>query len=534
MKRILCAGLLLIAALTICTSFTGCGVSDLNDIDVFSTYVSSEPSNLDPARGVDVNEGVIQSRIFDGLVRYNEKMELVPDLAESWTISEDGCEYIFNLRKDVTFHNGQRFTSADVVFTFDRILNPKTSSPRTWVVEKILGAEDRMNGKTEYTAGLNAIDPYTVSIRLTEPFAPFMSLLTMPACYILPSESKENFGNPGFFDKPVGTGPFYVADRVRDSYILLKANENYFLGKPKVGNLLVRIITENLKAELEFESNSLDMVQLYSSNYDRFKEKPEYCDKITDIPAMNVHYIGFNNQAAPFNNPKLRKALNLLVDREKIIKAIFSGRAVPAKGSIPPGISGYTDGDTGIGFNPEEGMKMLAELGYSKSNPLEFDLYQKAQQSAFEITRFFQGEMKKYGITVNIKPMEWSALKDAINKGEAPAFYMNWYGDYPDGENFLNPLFHSKNWGSGGNRARFKSDEIDALLDEAVKITDEKLRAEAYDKINRKVVDQAPWIYLWHCSETYLTGPRVEHIDLYPMFLNDRGLNISLRLNQKN
>lgn len=534
MKQILCIGLLLMASLMMCTSFTGCCNSDINNIDVYTTYVSSEPSNLDPARGVDVNEGVIQARIFDGLVRYNEKMELVPDLAESWTVSEDGCEYIFNLRENVFFHDGQRFTSADVVFTFDRVLNPKTSSPRTWVLERILGAEDRMNGKSDFTAGLKAIDEHTVSIKLTEPFAPFMSLLTMPACYILPSESKDKFSDPSFFEKPVGTGPFYVVDRVRDSYIYLKANKNYFLGKPKVENFLVRIITENLKAELEFECGSIDMVQLYASNYDRFKAMPEYKDKIADIPAMNVHYIGFNNQAAPFDNPKLRKALNLLVDREKIIKAIFSGRAAPAKGSIPPGISGYTEGDTGICFNPEEGMKMLEELGYNKSNPLSFDLYQKSQQSAFEVTRFFQGEMKKYGINVTIKPMEWSALKDAINKGEAPAFYMNWYGDYPDGENFLNPLFHSKNWGSGGNRARFKNDEVDAMIEEAVKITDEKLRAEAYDKINRKVADLAPWIYLWHSSESYLAGPRVEHIDFYPMFLNDRGMNITLKLNQQN
>lgn len=534
MKRILLVCLPLMTAFISCFSLTGCCNYDSASLDVYTTYVSSEPSNLDPARGVDVNEGVVQSRIFDGLVRYNEKMELVPDLAESWTISEDGCQYTFKLRKNVTFHNGQKFTSADVAFSFDRILDPKTSSPRTWVLERIKGASDRMNGKSGFTEGIKVIDDYTICLTLSEPFAPFMSLLAMPACYILPSGLKDIEDKIAFFDSPSGTGPFYITERVRDSYIHMKANQSYFLGKPKVGNLLVRIITENLKAELEFESGSIDVVQLYPSNYNRFKENPEFSDKIADIPAMNVHYIGFNNQTAPFNNPKLRKALNYFIDREKIIKAIYSGRAVPAKGSIPPGISGYTSKDTGICFNPEKGLKMLAELGYNKSNPLKFDLYQKAQQSTFEVTRFIQGDMKKYGIEINIKPMEWSALKDAINKGEAPAFYMNWYGDYPDGENFLNPLFHSKNWGSGGNRAHFKDEEIDRLLEEAVKITDEKLRAEAYDRINRKVIDQAPWIYLWHCSESYLAGPRVEHIDFYPLFLNDNGMNISIKTNQKN
>ncbi len=530
-----------IVVLNLCITFafisiymcTGCCSNSLGNIDVFSSYISSEPSNLDPARGVDVNEALIQSRIFDGLVRYNEKMELVPDLAESWEISKDGCEYVFNLRKNVTFHNGQKFTSADVVFSLDRILDPKTASPRTWVLEKIDGAAERMKGETEKTSGINALDDYRVSIKLKEPFAPFMSLLTTPACYIVPSESKELFKNSDFFEKPAGTGPFYVKDRVRDSYIHLAANDKYFLGKPNVGNIFVRIITENLKAELEFESDSIDLLQLYPSNYKRFKEMPKYANRIVDVPALNTWYIGFNNQAAPFNDVRVRKALNLLVDREKIIKAIYSGRAVPAIGSIPPGISGYNSKDTGIGFNPEEGKKLLALAGYNESNPLKIELYQKAQQSAFEITRFLQGEFKKYGVIVEIKPMEWSALKDAINKGEAKAFFMNWFGDYPDGENFLYPLFHSKNWGSGGNRARFKNDEIDSLLEEAVKITDEQLRSEAYDKINRKIVEQAPWIYLWHCSESYVTGPRVKNIDFYPMFFCDKGLTISLNISEE-
>lgn len=533
MKQILCVSLLLTTALVVCSLMTGCCSSGLGNLDVFSTYISSEPSNLDPARGVDVNEAVIQSRIFDGLVRYNEKMELVPDLAESWEISDDGKEYIFNLRKNVKFHNGQQFTSSDVVFSLDRILDPKVASPRTWVLEKILGAEDRMNGNSQHTEGIVALDEYKVSIKLSEAFAPFLCLLTTPACYILPCKSKDEFVNGDFFDKPVGTGPFYVLDRVRDSYIHLAANDNYFLGKPKVGNLFVRIITENLKAELEFESDSIDVVQLYPSNYERFKAMPKYSSRITDIPALNTWYIGFNNQAQPFDNVKLRKALNLLVDREKIIKAIYSGRAVPAIGSIPPGISGYNKKDTGIGFKPNEAIQLLNELGYNEKHPLEFEAFIKSQQSTFEIARFIQGEFKKYGVNMTLKPMEWSALKDAINKGEAKVFFMNWYGDYPDGENFLTPLFHSKNWGAGGNRAHFKDEEIDRLLENAVKITDEKARSEAYDLINRKIVDQAPWIYLWHCSESYVSGPRVENIDFYPMFFCDKGLTISLKKDQQ-
>ena len=495
----------------------------------FSSYLSSEPANLDPARGVDVNEATVQAKVFDGLVRYDEKMRLVGNLAESWSVAADGKEFIFKLKQNVAFHNGQKFTAADVVFSLDRLLDPEVGSPRTWVLEKVEGAADRMKSVSKVVAGITALDDQTVSVKLVAPFAPLLSLLTMPACYILPSESRTAIHDHSFFEKPAGTGPFKITERVRDSYLKLVANESYHDVKPSLARIDMRIIPENMKAEMEFESGNLDLLQLYPANYERFKADPEFATRIHDVPALNVFYVGFNNQTEPFTDVRVRKALNMLVDRDKIINAVYQGRAVPANGSIPPGISGYSTTPTGLSYNPEEAKRLLKEAGYTRARPLTFDLYQRSSQSAFEITRLLQGELKKHGVVINLKPMEWSALKDAVAKGEAPAFYMSWFGDYPDGENFLYPLFHSKNWGSGGNRARFKNAEVDLMLDESVKIQDAQRRAEAYDRINRRVAEQAPWIYLWHCSESYLTGANVSHIDFSPMFFCDKGLTLSVR-----
>ncbi|HNX75006.1 MAG TPA: ABC transporter substrate-binding protein [Candidatus Rifleibacterium sp.] len=495
----------------------------------FSSYLSSEPANLDPARGVDVNEATVQAKVFDGLVRYDENMRLVGNLAESWSVTADGREYVFKLKTGTVFHNGQKLTAADVIFSLDRLLDPDVGSPRSWVLEKVEGAAERMKGQTQVVSGITAVDEYSVSIKLLAPFAPFMSLLTMPACYILPCESRTAIKEHSFFERPAGTGPFKITERVRDSYIKLVVNEAYHDVKPRLARIEMRIIPENMKAEMEFESGNLDLLQLYPANYERFKSDPDFSAGIHDVPALNVFYVGFNNQVAPFTDIRVRKALNMLVDREKIIAAVYQGRAVPANGSIPPGISGYSKTPTGLTYNPEEARRLLKEAGYSKAKPLVFDLFQRSSQSAFEITRLLQGELKKHGVQVNLKPMEWSALKDAISKGEAPAFYMSWFGDYPDGENFLYPLFHSKNWGSGGNRARFKNDEVDSMLDESVKIQDSERRSEAYDRINRKVAEQAPWIYLWHCSESYLTGANVSHIDFSPMFFCDKGLTLSVK-----
>ncbi len=496
---------------------------------VFYGYLSSEPTNLDPARGVDVNEGTIQSKIFDGLVRFDEKMRLVSGLAESWTTSPDGKVFTFRIKPNVKFHNGSVLTAEDVVFSLDRILDPKVGSPRSWVLEKVLGANDRLAGKTDKTEGIRAINESTVEIELATTFAPFISLLTMPACYILPASCKKEIENRTFFELPSGTGPFRITERVRDSYVRLIANEFYHSKSPMVNKIEYRVIPENMKAEMEFESGNLDMLQLYPSNYERFKEDKKCASRIHNVPAMNVFYVGFNNQVAPFNDVRVRKALNYLINREKIINAVYQGRAVPAKGSIPPGISGFNKDLAGYGYDPDKAMKLLKEAGYTKDNPLKFDLYQKSSQAAFEITRLLQGELKKHGVKVSLKPMEWSALKDSINKGEAPCFYLSWFGDYPDGENFLYPLFHSNNWGSGGNRARFKDAGIDKMIEDAVKIQDNEIRAKAYAEVNRKIVEQAPWLYLWHCSESYLLGENVSNLEFSPMFFCDKALTLQVK-----
>ncbi|MBI3037884.1 ABC transporter substrate-binding protein, partial [bacterium] len=377
--------------------------------------------------------------------------------------------------------------------------------------------------------GISAPTEFSVKMQLNEAFAPFLGLLSIPSCSILPSDSEAAIKDQSFFEKPFGTGPFLVEERERDGFILLTANSNYHGNKPQIKHIDLKIIPEVMKAEMDFESGNLDLLQLYPSNYDRFAEKPEYKTSIHNVPAMNVFYIGFNNQKPPFNDVRVRIALNKLLNREAIIQAIYKNRAVVAHGSIPPGIIGYSKDAPGYKYEPESGKSLLKEAGYGPDHPLSFDLFQKSSQAAFEITQLIQGELRPHGVQVNLKPMEWSALKDAVNKGEAQAFYMSWFGDYPDGENFLFPLFHSNNWGSGGNRARFKDEAVDKLLQEALKIQDGGMREAAYDKINRLVFSQAPWLYLWHSDESYLLGNRVEKMSFSPLFPVEKGLSIRIK-----
>ncbi len=530
MKRLVLSAVavsLVLAVVGILTSHPGDTSTNVSG-GTFRAYLTSDPGNLDPARGVDVNESSVQAKIYSGLVRYDENMKLIGDLAESWEAQSDGTSFVFKLRPGVKFHNGQAFTSADVVYSFERLLDPTTKSPRTWVLEKVLGAKERLQGTATSVAGLSAPDEMTVRITLSEPFAPFLSLLSMPSCYILPSGSAADITSKRFFEKPAGTGPYQMVGRERDSYVRIAAFPEYFGQNPQIGVLELRIIPESLKAEMEFESGNLDLLQLHPSNYERFAGKSEYIGRIHDVPAMSVFYVGFNNQKPPFDDVRVRRALNMLIDRQAIIKAVLQGRGVPARGSIPPGISGWSDKLDGYGYNPKKGMALLEEAGYTRKKPLTFDLFQKSSQAAFEITRLLQGELKKHGVVVNLRPMEWSALKDAIDKGEASSFYLSWFGDYPDGENFLTPLFHSKNWGSGGNRARYKNANVDSMLAAAMRIQDADKRADAYAQVNRIIVEEAPWLYLWYANESYVLGPKVEAMSFSPLFSVDKGLTMKL------
>lgn len=507
------------------------GNSSVGAGGTFRSYLTSEPANLDPARGVDVSEGYVQAKLFDGLVRYDDEMNLIGNLAETWDITDDGRVFTFHLRQGVRFHCGHEFTAHDVVFSLDRVLDPQVGSPRTWCLDRIVGAKQRLAGKTPAVEGLTAVDRYTLKITLEEPFAPFVSMLAMPACSILPANqaSLAAITDHSFFEKPSGTGPYRFQERVRDSYLLLVANTAYHGGTPPLAKIELRIIPESLKAEMEFESGNLDLLQLFPSNFDRFAESREHGGRIRNVPAMNVFYVGFNNQVPPFNDVRVRRALNLLIDRQAIIDAVFKGRGIPAKSSIPPGILGHSEKTAGYVYDPVAGAALLREAGYSAKKPLRFEIFQKSSQAAFEITRLLQGELKKHGVEVSLRPMEWSALKDAINQGEATSFYLSWFGDYPDGENFLYPLFHSSNWGAGGNRARFKSDKIDHLLEAMVRIQDPQKRSEAYSRIDQMIVDEAPWLYLWHSNESYLLGSGIQSMAMSPLFSVDKGLSIHMK-----
>lgn len=450
--------------------------------NILHLRLKEDPTTLDPAYIVDVSGGVVAAKLYSGLVRFDENYNLVPDLAESWQIDPSRCKYTFKLRKDCGV------TAEDINRAFGRIISPETLSPRAWIFDKV--------------SEFKVIDSDTFQIILKEPFTPFLSLLTMPNAYIK------------------GTGPYKLARWEHDQRLVLEPNPDYFGKPPRVEGIEYCIIPEGFTAKAEFELGNLDIMEVAPIDWARFKvseAKPRSLASLSQV-GLNTYYIGFNCRKHPFSSLRVRQAFNYAIDKEAIVKYILHGQAKPAGGPIPPAL--LKTKIIAYPYLPNRARKMLEGIEFDK--PLK--IYVRAESQGIQIVEAIQHYLSEIGVKAEIVPLEWSAFKEAVTEGEPDLFLMSWWADYPDPENFLFPTFHSCNWGAGGNRARFRSAVIDRLIEEAQQRADPEL----YEKLQRLINRQAPWIFLWHRKELFVIQPWVKGFRLYPVYNSDKGNDVYL------
>jgi oligopeptide transport system substrate-binding protein len=412
--------------------------SSQNRLEGYVSYrLNTNPTTLDPALIVDVTGGSLAAKLFNGLVRIGEDLNIQPDIAEKWSVSKDGLTYTFRLKVGVLFSNKREVNANDFKYSFMRLLAPDSKSPNTWVFEKILGADDYMKGMVDDVKGLKVKDDHTLEIRLRKPFSPFLNLLTTTAAYVVPREEAERWGND-FSYHPVGTGPFILREWLPGREIRMERREGYFDKPSHVKGLIYRIIPEDLTAVTEFELGNIDILTIPASEFSRYKNDSVKKDFISSSKGLNTYYIGFNCSRPPFNNQKLRRAVSYAIDREKILNTIYENRGRLAAGPLPDILRRWNV-KSDYGYNPQKAREMIAQEGFS-GRTIQF--YMTADQEVVDIAEVIQSYMKAAGLDVKIKQLEWSSYKEAVNKGEPDMFYLSWWADYPDAENFLFPLFH--------------------------------------------------------------------------------------------
>ena len=473
---------------------------------------TENPKSLDPMRATDVPSGRAVSYVFDGLVRFTPDARVEPALAERWEVSRDGLRYTFHLRRGVTFHDGTPFTSRHVVRTFERVL---TSGERRWPLYPIRGASAFSGGNARTIAGLVTPDDSTVTITLTEPLSFFPKMLANPTVAIVPDSIPDDFGQ-----RPVGTGPWRLVEWRQDDYLLFARNERYFGDVPRTDSLRARIIPDASTAVAEFESGLVDLVFVPEDQTDQWRADEERSTLLRTVPSLRLWYVGINTRRGVLASPKVRQAINHAVDVSETLAQLMGGRGTVAKGVIPPSLAGADTTRPAYKYDPERAKALLAEAGHPDG--VDVELWHSQTPTSSRLAQTIQSYLAVAGIRAKLVQRDAPAMREAAWKGETDLVLKDWWADYPDGENFLYPLLHSANVGSGGNISFWQSYQFDALVSRARRETREDVRADLYRRADSLAYADAPMLFLFFASELYAVQPWLQGFDVPVIFNGQR------------
>jgi ABC-type transport system substrate-binding protein len=472
----------------------GCGVKP--NSNQLNLVMPGDPKSLDPAYATDVRTGQLCALLYDNLVRFGKGSELLPGLATRWEISSDGLKYTFQLRDSVFFQNGKEFECANVIQSFERILDPNTNSHRKWLFKNVKGSSEFLSREVESVSGFSCENDNKFHIELNQSFAPFLGFLAMASASII-HETKTG--------EIIGTGPWKLKEWIHDGHILFDRNLNYFDGVPKLESLKIRILPEALPRTAEFVTGYLDIMEVPEAEFPLWANDPEWAPNIKYQEDLSIHYLGLNCSRPPFDNVLVRQAINYAIDVQRIIDKVKNGNATPASGPIPPGlIEPYPK--LKYDFNPQLAKELLAKAGVE--NGLKIELWQSQSSELLNLTEAIQAQLEAVGVHVKIIRNDWNLFSQAVSEGVPDMYYRSWYADYPHAENFIAPLFESEV--SQRRWTRYSNNEIDALIQKIQSTSDEEQQQKYIQQANSILIDDAPWVYLWHTRTAHISQPNLK------------------------
>lgn len=497
------------------TVLSGCGSSSKTvSTDTLKVAMTKDPGTVDVQKTTD-DYGVplnIYSRLVE-TVTENGKSKQVPSVAQSWKVSSDGLVYTFTLRKDVKFSNGDTLTADDVVYTFDRMLDPKTKALNTDFVDMIKGADDRMNGKADSTVGLKAVDANTLEITLDKPFGPFIANLATPPCSIYDKKATIAAGDKFGIDpaKTVGSGAFKLKAWKTNSSIEMVANDKYFGGKPTLAGVTYTIVANPQTERMLFETGKLDVFDCddATSQIPYFQSNSKWKNQIVSGPRMGVDYYCLNENIKPFDNVKVRQAFQLAIDRKTLIDKLYNGKGSIANGIMPVGLLGYDSSMPKMTYNKEKAKQLLTEAGYPNGFDMEIDQVTDSA-STLKLNEAVQAMLADVGIKVKINQMDESAYYATRKQGKLSAYESNWSADYNDPDNFIYTFFSAKN--TVARSYNYKNQDVFDKLENARKMTNQTDRVKLYQEIQKTIVnDDAAFIPLFQLQHLFVVQPKVKN-----------------------
>ena len=483
----------------------------------------AEPVNLDPAQVTDLNSGRVGRRIVETLVTFpEESTQVVPGLAESWTVSKDGLRYTFKLRRGITFHDGTPFDAEAVKFSIERQFNPEHPANK-------LGKYPFANFFFGNVKAVEAMDDATVRFVLKEPRASFLAVLTAGAASIVSPTAVRKWG-VDYPLNPVGTGPFRYVSWQRGQQVVLEKNPDYWKGPVKLDRVVYRPIVEDQARLTELMTGAVDLIVGVPPD---FVGQLEGSPKVSIAKQVGAHvwYLGINNQKKPFDDKRVRQALNYAVNKDAIVKDVLKGTGAVSKGPVLPNTWGADAALKAYPYDPQKAKQLLAEAGYPNgfSTTLWVPESGSGMQSPVAMSTVMQSNLKAVGVNVTLQTMEWGAFLAKLRTQEQELFALSWMAGTEDPDMVMYPLLHSSQWTPNGpNRALYKNTRFDELLTQARLVTDQAERAKLYREAQKILVEDAPWIFVDHEVQISASSKRVQGFKLHPSF-DLRVETISLR-----
>ncbi|EIT84660.1 family 5 extracellular solute-binding protein [Fictibacillus macauensis ZFHKF-1] len=467
---------------------------------------------LDPAHETDGESFIVTEQIFEPLLSYKkENTDVQPGLAKSWEISKDNLKYTLKLEEGIKFHDGTDFNAEAVVKNFERWMNGDAAKFPYYA--SMFGGYKK--DKAHVIKEVKAVDKNTVQFTLKRPQAPFLKNLAMSPFAISSPAAIEKYGDK-IGQNPVGTGPFKFKEWKRDATITVVKNDSYWKkGLPKLDGVTFKVIKDNSARMNALTKGEVDLIDnVNPSELDKIKSNNKL--QVFERPSMNVAYLGFNTEKAPFNKKEVRQAINYLVNKDELIKNFYNGTAEAAATPLPSAIAGQNKDVKDYGYNETKAKELLKKAGLEKG--FKMDLWAMPVSRPYmpdgkKIAEAIQANLKKVNIDANIVTFDWGVYLEKIRKGESPAFLIGWTGDNGDADNFLYSLL-DKDTINSNNYSRYNSPAVHKLLIEAQSTADEAKREVLYKKAEKIIHEDAPWVPLVHAKP--ILGGTSKIKDFYP------------------
>jgi oligopeptide transport system substrate-binding protein len=482
----------------------------------FRVNLGTEPPSLDWSLATDHVSFNVISNLMVGLAEFDKELKPGPVVARKWELQDGGRTIVFSLRDDVLWSDGRKVRAQDFEYSWKRLLNPKTGSEYAYILFDIVNAQEYHEGKLDDPArvGVRALDDFTLEVRLRHPASYFLAITTFEVTFPQRQDIVEQFEsqwtNPSHI---VTNGPYLLTSWKHENEIELTANPRFFLGKPTVEKIRMFMINEKTTALAMYEQGQLDFLDNHSipifekdrlSNQRGFKR----------VPQLRGYYYGFRTDRPPFDDPRVRQAFMMALDR-RVFPSILQGGEIPAPSWIPPGMPAHNR-KIGLPFNAVEARRLLREAGYpdGKGFPPVVLAYNTEEDHKL-VAEAAQGMWQRnLGVIVRLENQEWKVYLTQLRNNPPHIFRLGWGADYPDPDNFMK-LFTSN---SGNNHTRWKNKQYDQLLEQAARELDPNKRAALYDQAQRILCEtELPIMPLFWVAESTLLSPHFTGLELTSM-----------------